>query len=114
MNQVLAPLSLVVLLLGPNALQLHEVGQFFLHREAIAAQLCVNKDVPGSFCAGTCQLAARMGALTGDQPESPMSQLAQPGACGGMRFGRSGPLQTLELAQLARGLAGATAPRVKR
>jgi hypothetical protein len=73
MNQVLAPLSLVVLLLGPNALQLHEVGQFFLHREAIAAQLCVNKDVPGSCCAGTCQLAARMGALTGDQPESPMS-----------------------------------------
>ena len=73
MNQVLAPLSLVVLLLGPNALQLHEVGQFFLHREAIAAQLCVNKDVPGSCCAGTCQLVARVGALAGDQPESPMS-----------------------------------------
>ena len=72
MNKWMAFIGLGALLLLNSGLKLAEVLNFFEHREAIAATLCVEKDVPGSCCAGSCHVAARTGALDGSAGSSPM------------------------------------------
>ena len=68
----MAFLGLGALLLLNSSLKLAEVLNYFEHREAIAAVLCVEKDVPGSCCAGSCHVAARTTALDGTAGSMPM------------------------------------------
>ena len=72
MNKWMAFIGLGALLLLNSGLKLAEVLDFFEHREAIAATLCVEKDVPGSCCAGSCHVAARTAALDGRAGSTPM------------------------------------------
>ena len=72
MNKWMAFIGLGALLLLNSGLKLAEVLNFFEHREAIAATLCVKKDVPGSCCAGSCHVAARTAALDGNAGSTPM------------------------------------------
>lgn len=64
----LISLSLSGLLMLNSGLKLAEVTDFFENRATIAATLCVERDVPGSCCAGSCHVAARTAALDGAAP----------------------------------------------
>lgn len=72
MMKWLAFIGFGALLLLNSGLKLAEVLNYFEHREAIAATLCVEKDVPGSCCAGSCHVAARTAALDGTAGDGPM------------------------------------------
>jgi hypothetical protein len=53
------------LMLWHSGRQSLEVARFLRHREVIARELCVNRDVPQSCCKGTCQLVQRVQAVEG-------------------------------------------------
>lgn len=53
------------LMLWQSGRQSLEVATFLRHREAIARELCVNRDVPQSCCKGTCQLVERVKSVDG-------------------------------------------------
>lgn len=58
-----------------SGLKLAEVVDFFENRDVIAAVLCVERNVFGSCCAGSCHVAARTAALDGassaNAPQAP-------------------------------------------
>ena len=76
MNKWMAFIGWGALLLLNSGLKLAEVVDFFEHREAIAATRCVERDVPGSCCAGSCHVAARTVALDGPAGSAPMEPTA--------------------------------------
>lgn len=68
-------LSFGGLLMLNSGLKLAEVAYFFENRTAIAETRCIERDVPGSCCAGSCHVAARTAALDGpvspNEPQAP-------------------------------------------
>lgn len=72
MKKAIAPAALIIILMTQSSLQFHEVLKFFTHRDAIASVLCVERDVPGSCCAGTCHLVERVNAVSSQAGSSPM------------------------------------------
>lgn len=72
MKKAIAPAALIIILMTQSSLQFHEIVQFFSHRDAIAAVLCVERDVPGSCCAGTCHLVERVNTVSSQTGPSPM------------------------------------------
>lgn len=69
-------LALSGLLMLNSGMKLAEVVFFFQNRDAIAAISCVERDVPGSCCHGSCQVAATTSALDGAQ--TPLAPAPRP------------------------------------
>jgi len=70
-NSWIAAVTLASVVMLNSGMKFAEVMHFFRYREAIAQELCVNREVVGSCCKGSCHVARRVSMLDGGSGEAP-------------------------------------------
>ncbi len=75
----LSAAGLAALLLLQMGMKFVAVAQFFQHRDAIASALCVEREVPGSCCKGSCQVARMTLLLDGGGTAAPAEPVPSEG-----------------------------------